>query len=78
MKMHELMRELDLKLIGSGRFAPHPYVKNGIVEIGQVEKLLDWGFEIGREPNDAFCLWYSEKEKDCGSGSPLNSGSFEL
>ena len=79
MKMRELMRELDLKLIGSGRFAPHPFIENGLVEIHRVERLIEWGFELGHEPNDVFCLWYSsKKEKDCGSGSPSEFGGVEL
>ncbi len=75
MKMNELMRELNEKLIGSGNWAPHPFIENGLVEIHRIEKLLDFGIELGRMPNDVFCLWYSsKKEKDCGSGSPSEFG----
>jgi hypothetical protein len=74
--MRELMRELNEKLIDSGNWAPHPFIDNGLVEICRVEKLLDFGIEFGHEPNDVFCLWYSEKEKDCGSGSPSEFGEF--
>ncbi len=77
MKMRELMRELDLKLIGSGNWAPHPFVENGLVEIHRVEKLLDFGIELDRMPNDVFCLWYSEKEKATGE-SGFEFGGVEL
>ncbi len=73
--MRELNLKLNEKLIDSGNWAPHPFIDNGLVEIRRVEKLLDWGFELGHEPNDVFCLWYSsKKEKDCGSGSPSEFG----
>jgi hypothetical protein len=77
--MRELMRELDLKLIGSGNWAPHPFVENGIVEIRRIERLIDLGIELGRMPNDVFCLWYSSSEKEKATGeSGFEFGGVEL
>ncbi len=76
--MRELMRELDLKLIGSGNWAPHPFIENGIVEIRRVEKLLDFGIELGRMPNDVFCLWYSSKKEKATGESGFEFGGVEL
>ncbi len=73
--MRELNLKLNEKLIDSGNWAPHPFIDNGLVEIRRVEKLLDFGIELGRMPNDVFCLWYSssEKKKPPGRGA-LKSG----
>ncbi len=66
--MRELNLKLNEKLIDSGNWAPHPFIENGLVEIHRVEKLLDFGIELGRMPNDVFCLWYSSSEKEKATG----------
>jgi hypothetical protein len=79
MKMRELNLKLNEKLIGSGNWAPHPFIENGLVEIHRIEKLLDWGFELGHEPNDVFCLWYSSSENEKATGeSGFEFGGVEL